>query len=583
MNKYKIYLIASVLFTLTSTSCKKFLDQSPLDKISGASVFTDIDLINANLADLYASTPFMFNENSMVMEMSWMGAEAYIVNAPGAWIQGVLNSTGGQMEYWAYPQIRNINYFIQNVAAAPIDTAIRSVRAAEARFLRAWNYFEMVKRYGGVPIITVPQPIDQPVDSMQVARNSEKQVYDFIASECDAIAAILPEVATQYGRVTRYTALALKSRAMLYAGSIAQFGTQQLNGLLGFQPSDAAVYYQKSYDASNAIRSSGKFALYNGIPDDKAKNYQYIWINEGNSETIFSKVYNGLGGVGHSLDYFSYPAGFELAWGGDTQGYLETFEAYDKLDGTSGAWDPVAIQTGLHSPAELFGDRDPRMSASLLYAEAPFKTGIVYCHNGTYPDGLTSQLNTTSTVMGQWDGANWLARPTSWAKNVNGGTGFPLKKFIDDTKPQQPVQGGSTTDYIVYRYGETLLNLAEAAFELGDADEALADINLVRARVGMPAYTSITRDQIRHERQVELMFEGHRFWDLRRWRTADVELSKVMHKVVLNFDWTTKHYQVFIQNVDPVTRAFAPKQYYLPITVNRIANSPKLAPENPGY
>lgn len=581
MKKYKIYIC--FLFILTLMSCKKFLDQSPLDKISSASVFTDVNLINANLADLYATTPFMMNENSnLVMMLAWMGGESYTVNAPPTWIQGLLNSTGGHLEYWSYSHIRNINYFIQNVSTAPIDTAVRSSRVAEARFLRAWDYFEMVKRYGGVPIITVPQSIDQPVDSMQVPRNSEKQVYDFIASECDAIAAALPEVSTQYGRITKYTALALKSRAMLYAGSIAQFGTQQLNGLLGFAASDAAIYYQKAFNASKAIVSSGKFSLYNKYPSDKSKNYQYIWLEEKNSETIFSKVYNGLGVVGHSFDYYSYPAGFELAWGGDTQGYLETFEAYDKLDGTSGAWDPVAIQSGLHTTAELFGNRDPRMFATLLHAEAPFKTGIVYTHNGTYPNGTSSTLNISSTVLGQWNGANWQARPTSWAKNVNAGTGFPLKKFIDETKVQ-PIVGGSTTDYIVYRYAETLLNLAEAAFELGNTTEALANVNLVRTRAGMPTYTSITRDQIRHERQVELMFEGHRFWDLRRWRIADVELSKVKHKAVLNFDWASKTYQVKIQNVDPVTRAFGAKQYYLPITVNRIANSPKLAPENPGY
>ncbi|WP_164111593.1 MULTISPECIES: RagB/SusD family nutrient uptake outer membrane protein [Sphingobacterium] len=581
MKNFNRFLLT--LGVLTLTSCDKLFDRDPLDKISSGVVWADINLIDANLAQLYAETPFFYNETSnLVNEMAYLGAEAYLVNARNAWIQGTLDQTGGHLEFWAFNQIRNLNTFIENVSKAPIDAKIKDIKIAEARFLRAFDYFEMVKRYGGVPIITQAQSLNTPIEELQVSRNSEQEVYDFIAKECDEIAIILPEVASEYGRITKYTALALNSRAMLYAGSVATYGKQQLDGLLGFATSERTKYWQKSYDASKAIMDAKKFALFNKYPDNKSKNYQYIWLDERNGETIFSKVFNGIGAVGHSFDWYSYPSGFEKGWGADTQAYLETFQAYQKIDGTAGDWDFSAIQTGLHTLDDLFSNRDPRMYASLLHQEAPFKNGKVYSHNGTYLQGTTGPLTISNTIVGPYNGANWYARATSWSKNYVAGTGFPLKKFIDETK-DQPQAGESTTDYIVYRYGEVLLNFAEAAFELGKTTEALDHINLIRKRAGMPELTSITREQIRDERQVELMFEGHRFWDLRRWRIATTELSKEMHKIKLNFDWQSKKYQVFVEKQDPVIRSFTEKQYYLPITVNRIANNPKLAPENPGY
>ena len=128
---------------------------------------------------------------------------------------------------------------------------------AEARFLRAFNYFAMVKRYGAVPLITVLQNMDDPKEELYVKRTPEKDVYDFILSEMDDIINnnYLPDVAdSKTGRPTKYVALALKSRAALYAGSIAQFGKVQLEGLLGIPSSEAEGYYLQSYLASKEIK-----------------------------------------------------------------------------------------------------------------------------------------------------------------------------------------------------------------------------------------------------------------------------------------------------------------------------------------
>ena len=165
-------------------------------------------------------------------------------------------------------------------------------RVSEARFIRAHAYFEMVKRFGGVPLVTDVIPVQGTSDQLYRPRNSEKEIYDFIKNEMDEISALLPSIPEADGRITKWTALALKSRAMLYAASVANFGSQQLNGLLGFPISDASSYYQASLDASNQIIQSGAFSLYKKS-DDPVKNFGDLFIDENNnSEVIFVENLN---------------------------------------------------------------------------------------------------------------------------------------------------------------------------------------------------------------------------------------------------------------------------------------------------
>jgi hypothetical protein len=155
---------------------------------------------------------------------------------------------------------------------------------AEARFLRAFSYFSMVKRYGGVPLITKAQSISQPLEELNVPRDKEETIYNFVISEMDEIYNDLPDMATgsELGRANKYAALALKCRAALYAGSIAQFGTTQLNGVLGIDNAKSSSYYQQAFDAAKNIIDSGKFALYNEIPSDKVANYRAVFTDKWN-------------------------------------------------------------------------------------------------------------------------------------------------------------------------------------------------------------------------------------------------------------------------------------------------------------
>jgi hypothetical protein len=206
-----------------------------------------------------------------------------------------INSDGGVMEYWgsAYYTIRNLNEFIDKVPSSPINDDLKKLRIAEARFIRAYNYFAMVKRYGGVPLITKVPKIDDSEDVLFPKRNTEKEIYDFVIAETTAIAEDLAKT-TEYGRANKWAALALNCRAALYAASVANFGVVQLNGLLGISKSEANNYYQKAYDAANTIITSGPYQLYNQDAD-KVQNFKNIFLVKKNSEAIMARQHGGAG------------------------------------------------------------------------------------------------------------------------------------------------------------------------------------------------------------------------------------------------------------------------------------------------
>ena len=270
--KIKRILVISVAVLLIFPGCGEDffnLDKEPQDMISGSAVFKDEILAEAYIAQIYHQIPWHYGELNTPADwifVEGMGAVARCFaywQTPASFPLEVIDETGaGEIDYWPYNNIRYANEYIIGMENSEFDPEFVAHRVAEARFLRAYMYFQMVIRFGGVPILTEPQPVNAPAEELNVARNSEKEVYDFIASEMDAIIPILDD-ATDAGRVDKYTAYALKSKAMLFAASVAQFdGTQQLDGLLGIPASEAASYWQASYDASEAIITSGKYGLF---------------------------------------------------------------------------------------------------------------------------------------------------------------------------------------------------------------------------------------------------------------------------------------------------------------------------------
>ncbi|NJN27250.1 MAG: hypothetical protein HC819_15350 [Cyclobacteriaceae bacterium] len=304
MNKiFKITII--MLLTAAFMGCEDLLDREPLDIISDEAVWSDPDLILGNLLGMYDKAPTRRDfHGGFPWGGAWDDGNAEGAHEPGFyttysdearagynWVGSINNNLNGldrsnnELSYWNYDLIRDCNVLITRIDNGNLDDAKREQFKGEARFIRALVYFELVKRYGGVPLITVVQDQTTPLDELYPERNKEKEIYDFIIDECNDIAGYLPD-RNQVGRADKYTALALLSRAALYAGSIAKYGTVQLDGLLGID-ANPDTYFQKSLDASNTIVSEGGYALYERY-DDKAENYRQLFLDDNNAEVILS-------------------------------------------------------------------------------------------------------------------------------------------------------------------------------------------------------------------------------------------------------------------------------------------------------
>ena len=593
----KIKFLYLIIFLASFGCADDMLDRKPLDIMTEDVVWNDKALVEAKLYGIYQKTPFLFNDQTDLPN-SWtnfqwivlqyyehfLGCEGFNTGwGPRGLVRdmelGKLQSDGGLLEWWeeGYALVRNTNDFIDRVSASTaLDAAFKNQRIAEVRFMRAFAYFTMVKRYGGIPLITKTTQLGDSEEVLYPKRDKEEDIYNFILSECDAIAADLPETyaANDYGRPTKYAALALKSRAAMYAASIAQWGTVQLDGVVGIPSAKAESLWQASYNASKAIMDAGTFQLFNKYPEDKAKNYQSIWLEERNVETIFAKQYTGVGGVGGNWDAMQAPRRWNpIGEGQATVPYLETIDEYENIDGTSGKLDREEIKTRLYTMDELWGKKDPRFHASIYTQESPWFGEPLQFYRGILDEN--GNLVTTGAV----DGKSWVG-----ADNRGQGRPWGVKKFLNPELRLTRWNEVGDTDWILFRYAEILLNFAEAAFELDKPGEALDAVNQIRTRAGIPELSAITRDAIRHERKVEMKFELHRYWDLRRYRTAVTELTGHFSSFNLNLDITTGKYRVeLVEKVRGNTPpTFYEKNYYFPITPRRIANNTNLV-ENPGY
>lgn len=588
MKKILIFLVA-VLSLVTSCN-KDVLTKQPLGIISDAVVWSDQTLIDAYLTEVYGEMTFFVNDlygNSMYtpafLAKNWFDM-CMTINicdeATDSWVYSALKynpltDAGGLYELWAYNLIRRQNVFLEKMESANVNAEFKKQKIAEDRFLRAYTYFSMVKRYGGIPLITKSQSLTDSKDELYPVRNKEVDVYNFVISEIDNIVNDLPESysTSDLGRPTRYAALALKSRAAMYAASSATWGKIELDGIVGIPASQAQSFWQTSYDASKMIIQSGKHKLYTKYTtSDKAKNYQYIFLDKNNEEVIFSDKFNGSWPAkGHGWDLYQSPKGYN-PWGGGNESavYLDMVESYEYIDGTPGKFDKNILESRLWTIEELWRNKDPRFKASIYTQGTPWQNNQLQFYVGII------DANGKIVTSGSYNGI--LAKGTS----SNDVTSFGVLKYLDPTI-KQPDNNASPTDWIVFRYGEILLNFAEAAFELGKSNEALDAINQIRDRAGIVPLSSIDRDKIRHERKVELAFENHRFWDLRRWRTAHIDLSRNFSGLRYILDYNTMKFRLQVLNAHGTALPnFNENKYHFPIGRSRIANNPNLV-ENPGY
>lgn len=571
-------LICSFVFCafLSLTGCiDDILDKAPQDIYNDKDLWNSTQLVDAYVVNLYAYSYFggILRDNEMV-ELVTTTDEAIcglLYSRTHTINRGTITETDDFNQYWDYSTIRKMNFFLDHYKEGSLEQSYLETRAGEVRFLRAWAYFEMVKRYGGVPLILHAQSIDEG-KALFVKRNTESDVYDFIIKECEEISKVLPDEfdGNDKGRVTRYAALSLLSRAALYAGSIAENGSpiEDPNGCVGISTDKAKDYYSKSLEASNEIINSGRFELYNKF-EDKSVNYQNIFIDyENNPEVILWKMYVPKLS-GHNFDWNQTKGKVTLAI------TAEMVNSYDMVDGSEKVVDFANVKGDLNT---LLAKKDPRLHGSVLWNGASWRGNEIKSYKGVVDD--IDGVVTVMTDRGK-EYKGMAQQGVDFCDNM--ATGFTVKKYLDPTV-EIPLKDESGTDYATIRYAEILLNKAEAAFKLGDNNASLDAINQVRNRAGVMPHTFIDMDKIMNERKVELAFEEHRYYDIRRWRIAEKVISKDVHTAYAMYDFRINDYTYeFLPAGNAAgARKFLKKHYYLPIMPNRISNNPNLT-ENPGY
>ena len=409
-NLLRIFSFAS-LFTVSS--CLE-LDLPPLNVVGDEDVFGSRSGITAYLARVYSGMPmedFRYSPergffNGYIMTgMSVIDGDAICGN------QG----KGAQSEntkYWgdAYSTLRDINYFLETIPqyAANYPEVDVNTWKGEMYFNRAFVYFALVKRYGGVPIVNeVLKYPETPIEELKTARASEEAVYQQVKADCDMAYGLLPET-NELGRATKYAALALKSRAMLFAASIAKYNTVELfdentgDRLCGIPANKVTEYYKEAYDAAKALE--GHFSLYknNWVADDKEAQYENfvnLFFDDGSPENILIRQYSYPNSV-HSYDCFALPR--QLMVGGyssavcPTLDFVEMFEGFPKDEQGRIKTTENGKYVLYDNLTDLFKDAEPRLRATVILPGEQFKGEAIEIWRGIYigsvDDGISPLL-----------------------------------------------------------------------------------------------------------------------------------------------------------------------------------------------
>lgn len=575
--RYSFIAMFALLF-----SCQEVLDRAPLDKISQDQVWNDEVMVQAYVTNLYSRFPFNAFQQNNWYSFSDEGTQS--TGNGSAITQGTMSKTNelAAIAYWDYAFIRDCNVFLQNIETSSIPEEVKNPLTGEVRFMRAYAYFQKMRRYGGVPLVDVVIDPFAPIDDKYVVRAREEEIADFIDSELTASASLLPDVATPRGRINKWTALALQARSNLWAASIAKFSTVALDGVVGIPASKANTYYQKASAAASAVINSGKYELYNELPDDKEENYRQIFVTESHDEMIFVKAYDGVN-IGHSWDEWMGPNQWATR-GGQGDPLLDFILRYENADGSTDepVFGPETLYDNGRGP---FAKKDPRLFASIFFQGDPWQSGFTQTYEGLDPSTTPTPTAIIRNPNDAYEGVlcAGLDSRSLTKDDFSTNSGFHIKKYVDGTQSKIP-SGNSKTNWIEFRLAEMYLTVAEAEFELGNLETAAEALNKTRERAGISLVdaSTITRDKVRTERSSELAFETHRYWDLRRWRTGADVLNKRMQGLQIILHHATGKFYFMPFNCESFTRVFKPEHYYNPITNGRINNNPKLV-ENPGY
>lgn len=602
-------LVALTSLVLSMTACNGFLDREPDKIMTDEQIFNDPVMIKSVLANYYGRVTWG-------QHVADWGSFTIIDDAARC-DGGPDQRSTFEDDLWRvydYTLVRNINQFLKGLReTTALTDAEKAPLEGEARFLRAWYYFNMCRGLGGMPIVgddIFDYTPGMDVTSMQYPRSTEAEMYDYIISECQAIAGMMStNKQTNSARANKWAAKMLEARAALYAGSIANYNNKMTTpiktdgGEVGIPADKAEGYYKIALAAAEDVIQNSPYELQDKRPDDKGLNfYQAVSVKENNTEVIWARDYKYPGqthGFTTSNAPKSHAEDIDNSWLGVVLNLVEQYEEIDT--DTPGEGSKIeTMENGSYkfydSADAPFKNRDPRLWGTVIYPNATLKSSPVILQAGQLNkvDGkwqiLTGDLDSKDA---QGNIITALNGPKESNEQYINKTGFYIRKFIDET-PSAGTRGrGSEMWMPRFRMAEAYMIAAEASFELNNG-KALDYINAVRNRAGVKPLKTVTFDNIVHENRVEFAFEDHRYWDMKRWRLADKiwngnnndELARHRrlwpYLVVAPGDPNDGKW-VFVEDylfMSPNARYFRMQNYYNFLDLGWINNNPKLV-KNP--
>jgi len=548
MKYYRFYLLFILL--IGAGGCN-FLNYDESSDYTKNDIFSNFDRTKSFLTNIYSHLPDGFNSIDGAMRASATdeAEEVWDLSNVQKFNDGSWSAIQTLDTQWSnmYSGIRAVNLFLKESKGNTFEERKYNddydqmmeqykIYPYEARFLRAYFYFELIRRYGHVPLITSVLEADQ-ANSIQPA--SFDEVASFIVNECDDIMNHLPVNYAnvpnkETGRATRGAAMALKARTLLYAASKLH------------NPDGSLDKWKEAAAASEAIIDSSWYSL--------ANNYSNVVNNYKSNELILGRRL----GTSNSFEKSNFPIGYEGANPGTcpTQNLVDAYE----MQSTG---ESITAQGSGYDPVHPYTDRDPRLAKTVIINNSQWK-------------GQNVEI---------WDGGR-NAPPLDRATK----TGYYLKKYVIESvnlDPTHTTQKEHT--WVLFRYGEVLLNYAEAMNEAYGPEDpanlgmtAREAVNMIRNRANMPDFpTGLTQDQfrkkLRNERMVELAFENHRFWDIRRWMIGPSTTDIYGMDIKKNNDGSFSYHKKLVEK-----RAFEDKMYLYPIPESEILKNGNLN-QNPGW
>jgi hypothetical protein len=611
----KMKKIVFCLLSLVVFGCNDdFVNTKPLDQLAESAVWTDASLAEAFVSEIYAG----FGNGGFDEQMNASLTDETIFTHPGrnittitesrsnpespGWINGTLS--WGNM----FLRIRACNVALSNLEAPKFTNPVLVDRMkGEVKFLRAYYYQQLLRYFGGVPIIDKPFTLND--SDFLSPRNTWEECVNFIVKNCDEAAALLDGKTMVAGRANKAAALALKARVLIYAASdlhdmpTAKSKSSVLSSyakpeLVGYVSGDRKARWEKARDAAKAVLDLPGFGYALNLTNpasaaDGKANYMNASLarNGGEKEILIGRYFiNAKQEGGGRQGLFNGPNGYHN-WAGNTPVQL-MIDDYEMMDGSKFDWNKAD-----HASAP-YTDRDPRFYASILYEGAPWKprtsdvaskdpanqiqTGQYILPNGTTVFGL----DTRKSSVEDWNGSY---------------TGYYIRKFIDPNPAIIDQNTWQQVPWPILRYTEMVFNYAESLIELGDHANALLWLNKVRFRAGMPALTETgdaLKQRFRNEKRVEMYLEEQRYHDTRRWMIAPTTLGRKANGINVTgvakagatipnpyrFDPNAFSYTYKVFEIDPgkENRAWLDKMYYLPIHRDEMNRNNKLV-QNPGY